>query len=192
MDRPPEPFPELPSDFSRELSPLVPAGKFPFIKTFTGILISLMVVIILGMFGWWLSDRWLQRYPLDTLIPRLYKRIYLYARWAGLSVHPGDTAYTFAEALCTYLSQLSRNSYWMGWMTVGVPLINRITQVFVQTLFDPQKIVVDKEEILRDFMDLRSRLWVLWLFSKAYHYRIFRPFVWENVPVIISMTTEES
>jgi hypothetical protein len=192
MDRPPEAFPELPSDFNLEFSPLVPEDRFSF-EHFTSIVSLIIVVaIILGIIGWQLSDRWLRRLPVETMVSQTYKRIYRYARWAGMRVRPGDTAYTFAESLCNYLTEMSKESYWSEWMLSSVPLVRVMTETFVQSLFDTEKIEISGEETFRIYLDLRYRLWVLLLLGKAYPYRILRSILWINAPLIHPLSSEEA
>lgn len=191
MERPPEPFPELPADFELDLTPLVPERKFSFKTLGTIIWITVAGSFILGLAGWQIANRWMFGLPVDVLIPKLYKRIYRYARWAGLPVGVGDTPYHFSESLVNYLTQLGRECYWSDWVLEGSSMIRTMTAIFVQCLFSPQNLDVGSDEIYPIYLDLRYRLWMLWLLRKAYHLRFLRPLFWENIPLLIQNPAEE-
>lgn len=192
MDRPPQPFPELPSEFDPDFSPLVPESPITFSTFIRIFLILIGGTIIIGLAIWQISDRWLQRQPAKVLIPRLYRRVYRYARWAGLRVQPGITAYTFSEMLIRYLTEMCGESLWSDWMLSAVPLIRYMTETLVRYLFDPQEMDMSAGAFLENYKDLRLRLWVLWLLGKAYRYRILRSILWINAPLIISASSEEA
>ncbi len=191
MDRPAEPIPELPDEFEFDFSPLVPEKGFPVDNWLPVVGVAAIIFISLIFIGWRISDVWLERLEVERLIPRLYKRIYRYAGWAGLQVKPGDTAYQFSEALSVYLTQLGEESYWAEWILEGVGMIREMTTIFVQCTFSPIKHEIDPGEILLLYKQLRVRLWLLVLLGKAYPYRVLRPFLWENLPLLIPMPLEE-
>ncbi len=192
MGRPPEPFPELPSEFDLEFSPLVPENPFTFSRFITIFWFSIAGFLVLGLVFWRVNDRWLQRQPVEVLIPKLYRRIYRYARWSGLRVQPGVTANAFSGMLRQYLTQMSNECLWSDWMLSAVPLIGYMTETLVRHLFDPQEIDKSAGAYFENYCDLRLRLWVLWLLGKAYRYRILRSILWINAPLIISMSSEET
>lgn len=191
IERPAQPFPELPEDFELERFPLVPEKDVPMGNWLWVAVILPVLVVFLVLIGLRISDWWLARERVEVLIPKLYKRIYRYARWAGLPVNPRDTAYHFAESLIIYLEQFGRDSYWADWVLVGVPMIREMTALFVNCLFNPHKFEVDAGEVIFLYKQLRRRLWLLWLYAKAYRYPIFRLFFWENTPLIIPILSEE-
>jgi transglutaminase-like putative cysteine protease len=191
MDRPIEPIPELPDEFEFNFSPLVPEKGFSVERWLPVFGIGPIIFIILVWFGLRISDWWLTRLDLELLIPRLYKRIYGYARWAGIRAKPGDTAYRFADSLISYLTQLGEQSHWSEWILEGIGMIQELTTIFVQYNFSPQKYEIDPGEILLVYKQLRTRLWLLLLLGKAYPYLLLRPFLWENLPLLIPMPLEE-
>ncbi|MFH1634607.1 MAG: transglutaminaseTgpA domain-containing protein [Chloroflexota bacterium] len=193
IERPLEPLPELPDDFELDFGPLVPDNRLSFDNWFSVFGITLFVVIIFILAVWRISDWRLGRTHTDALIliPKLYKRIYRYGGWAGLPVKSGDTAYQFADALIAYLTQLGAESYWAGWILEGAGMIREMTEIFVQCMFNPLREDVEPGDILHLYIQLRSRLWLTCLLGKAYPYRILRPFLWENVPLLIPVSSEE-
>ena len=191
MDRPIEPIPELPDEFEFNFSPLVPEKGFSLKRWLPVFGIGPIIFIILVWFGLRISDWWLTRLDLELLIPRLYKRIYGYARWAGIRAKPGDTAYRFADSLISYLTQLGEQSHWSEWILEGVGMIRELTTIFVQCTFSPIKSEIGAGEILLVYKQLRTRLWLLLLLGKAYPYRLLRPFLWDNLPLLIPMPLEE-
>jgi hypothetical protein len=192
IDRPVEPIPQLPDEFEINFSPLVPENRLSFEHWPRFFGLSLIVVIIFTLVGIRVSDWWFGRLQPDTLVPKLYKRIYRYARWAGLSVKPGDTAYHFASDLNTYLTRLGEESYWADWALEGVGMISRMTEIFVHCMFNPLKEELESGEILRLYKQLRPRLWLLMLLGRAYPHRVIRPLIWRNAPLLISMPLEEN
>lgn len=191
MKRPYEPIPELPNVVEFELPPLVPPKAIPF---------EFMPIIIFGFFGvliivalliWKIADWTSSRLGSGDLLPKLYKRIYMYGRWANLSIKPGDTPYLFSDMLRNYLSQLGSQSYWAGWLLEGNELISRFTDLFVYVMFNPHHRQVNTMEILDLYKKLRLRLWMLIILGKAYPYRFLRPFFWINTPLLIKDSLEE-
>jgi transglutaminase-like putative cysteine protease/uncharacterized protein (DUF58 family) len=191
MERPLERMPELPEEFELDFSPLVPEKEFSFDNWPIILGITLFTMVVLITIGWQISDWWLTRSDPDALILKLYKRLYRYGRWAGLEVGPGDTAYQFSDALVRYLDQLGRESYWSAWILDGAGMIRALTSVLVQCMFNPSQGAINKDELLQLYKQLRPRIWLLLLLGKAYPYRILRPFLWENVPLIIPTSSEE-
>jgi len=191
IERSLEPFPELPDDFELDLSPLVPKNKFALRDWSWLLWLTPILLVAFAGVGFRISDWFLARIPVDILIPRLYKRIYRYARWAGFPVKNRDTAFVFSDAFTRYLTQLGKDSYWAKWLLEGVWMIREMTEVFVQCLFSPQKPDMNSTKILQLYQQLRPRLWVLCLFGKAYSYSVLRPFIWENLPLLIPLHKEE-
>jgi len=191
MDRPQEPIPELPEVFEFDFAPLVPEKIFTFDKwpVFLGVLLIIMIIVVIAV--WQVSDWRLSREEPDNLLPKLYKRIYMYGCWARLTIIPGDTAYAFSEDLDKYLTQLGRECFWAEWLFEGRGMIREITHMFVFTLFNPDYKGVDSNEILNLYKNLRRRLWLLVVLGKAYPYRFLRPFLWINTPLLIQEPLEE-
>jgi transglutaminase-like putative cysteine protease/uncharacterized protein (DUF58 family) len=191
MDRPIEPIPELPDEFEFDFSPLVPEKGVSF-DLWLPILGSVITaILVLAWIRMRISDWWLERLDLDRLIPRLYKRIYLNARWAGLQINPGDTAFHFADSLITYLTQLGGGCHWSEWILDGIDRIQELTLIFVQCTFGSLKVEDEPVDVLLIYKQLRIRLWLLILLGKAYPYRILRPFLWENTSLYNPIPLEE-
>jgi len=191
MDRPQEPIPELPVEFEFDFSPLVPERNFRFEDILLIIGIFAVVLMALILVGWRISDWWLQRMDVDRLTSKLYRRIYRTARWAGARVKPGDTAYHFADSLSMSLTQIGEGSYWSEWILEGVGMIREITSIYVQTLFSSAEITFEPAEIFQLYKQLRMRMWLFLLLSRVYPYRILRPFLWQNTPLLISAPLED-
>jgi len=191
MERPLEPMPELPDEFELDFSPLVSENDFNFDGWPIILGITLFAMAVLIIIVWQISDWRLTRAGSEILILKLYKRLYRYGRWAKLEFDLGDTAYQFSDVLVMHLNQLGRECYWSTWILDGAGMIRELTAVLVHSMFNPNQEAINPEEILRLYKQLRPRLWLLLLLGKAYPYRILRPFLWENVPLIITASSEE-
>jgi transglutaminase-like putative cysteine protease/uncharacterized protein (DUF58 family) len=191
MDRPEEPLPALPADFEFDFSPLVPERTFLGDNWLSMLGLLIAVGLVLAYTGWRISDWWLSRLNTEQLIPRLYKRIYRHARWSGMRVKPGDTAFRFADSLNRYIQQIGEESYWSEWLTKAVPLIDEITLIYVKCMFRSQPPKIEKEDVIQMYKMLRKKLWMLLLLGKVYPYRLLRPFFWENTPLLISTSMED-
>jgi len=192
IDRPPEPFPELPDDFELDFEPLVSRGG----PSFDGWprIVGLVLISGIGVaVVWWQVSEWrLKRMSSEFLLPKLYKRIYRYADWIGLSPRPGDTLYHFMNQFKERLDRLGRTSYWDEWLLEGYELISGITHAYVRTMFSlPKDQVFDTDEIIVAYKRLRPRLWLLWLLTRVYKYPILRPFFWRTTPILVSLPIEE-
>ena len=173
------------------MTPLVPERKISFGSLGLILLAVIFVTLLLALAGWWVADRWIQKLPAKELIPRLYKKIYRYANWAGLSVGSGDTPYQFSDSLIQYITTLGKGSYWSDWILEGPGMVRSMTTVFVRCLFDPQSLDLNSAEIFSLFKQLRHRLWLLWLLGRAYNLRFLRPFLWIESPLFIQNLAEE-
>jgi hypothetical protein len=192
IERPPEPFPELPDDFELDFEPLVLEGRPSFDRWLRTVGLVLISGIGVALVWWRISEWWLKRMPPEALLPVLYKRIYRYGGWIGLSPRPGDTVYRFTNQFKERLDRLGRTSYWDEWLLRGSDLISEITHAYVRIMFSlPKDQVVDTEDIIAAYKQLRPRLWLLWLLTRAYKYQFLRPFFWRTTPILVSLPSKE-
>jgi len=89
------------------------------------------------------------------------------------------------------LTQIGEGSYWSEWILEGVGMIREITSIYVQTLFSSAEITFEPAEIFQLYKQLRMRMWLFLLLSRVYPYRILRPFLWQNTPLLISAPLED-
>lgn len=191
IDRLQEPVSEIPEVFEFDFNPLVPERSIRFDNWQTILGVILIIIVTLGFLVLRVADWMLARKEPHELLPKLYKRIYMYGQLARLNIKPGDTAYCFSENLISYMTQLSRESYWAQWMLDGRRMIRDLSRMFVVALFNPQQKGEDSAQILNLYKKLRYRLWLLVILGKAYPYRILRPFLWINTPLLIQEPLEE-
>jgi transglutaminase-like putative cysteine protease len=191
LERPPEPFIELPQEYEIDFTPLVPQNEFSFEFRSGYLWLTFFVLIIFGFVSVKLIDWRISRWPEDQLLSRLYPMIYRYARWAGLEIDPGNTPYHFSSSLRNYMERFSKESHWERWMMESLPSLDVLTEMLVQCLFNPVRETAKSDEIVQMYRMLRPRLWLLVAFSKAYPYRFLRPFFWVNPPILISVSREE-
>jgi hypothetical protein len=192
MERPQEAIPELPETFEFDFSPLVPETQFSWGKFLAAVLGIILGFLFLGVAAWRFSDWWLSRKSTEELLSRLYKRIYRYGRWSGIKFQPGDTAYQFAENLTATMREIGLESYFADWFLQGEGMVREMTVQFVQHLFNPRHAQVESRQVFQLYQQLRPRLWYLVLLRKAYPYRVLRPFLWENPPILIPVSAEEN
>lgn len=191
IERPQEPIPQLPETFSFDFSPLVSDPQFSWgiiLTVFFGIFLGFILILFVVK---WVSDWWAGRLPTEILLPKLFKRVYHYARWSNMKVRAGDTAYQFAERLIDIVHQIGRESYLADWFLAGEEMVREMTFHLVQYLFNPHHKQVDPKHIFQLYKQLRMRLLFLVLLTKAYPHRILRVFFWENPPLFISVPSEE-
>jgi transglutaminase-like putative cysteine protease len=191
IDRPEEPIPELPPEYELDFSPLVPEREFPTENWLTILVLVISALILIILIGWRISDWWLERLEVDRLLPKLYRKIYRTARWAGLQVKPGDTAFRFADSLNLYFTQIGEECYWSEWFLEGIGMVREMTLIYVQCLFSSLIKDIQPVEVMQLYKQLRRRLWMLLLLGKAYPYPVFRPFLWENPPLLITIPLED-
>ena len=186
-----KPIPELPAELEFDFSPLVPEREFRSEDVLLVIGTSVVVLIALILIGWRISDWWLGRMDTDRMITRLYKRIYRIGRWAGIAAKPGDTAFHYADSLCRSFTQIGEGSYWSDWFLDGVGMVRELTSIYVHALFSSKEIAVDGDDIFLLYKKLRMRMWLFLLFHRAYPYRILRPLLWQDAPLLISLPLED-
>jgi multisubunit Na+/H+ antiporter MnhB subunit len=192
IERPPEALPELPEDFELDFSPLVPEKRFSFdngpLIFWTGLL--LVVIVILA--GWNISDWWLARMPVEKGLPRLYRRLFRYGHWMHLPTEPGVTPFEFSYFLSQHLKQLASGSHWADWLLQGESLLRQVTTAYVQITFNPSSgSTILPHDIMAAYKKLRLRLWVLWFMGRIYKYWVLRPLFWTEAPLFISSFVEE-
>ena len=174
FERPSEPIPELPQDFNFDFEPLVPPGYLRVDLLLGGILLSIPLLILLVWLIWRIADRRLVILPATTLLPKLYKRIYRYARWAEFPMEQRYTIYQFANQFDRYINRFAKDTRWSTWLLEAPGMLLKISESFVQILFTPQA-DVKKWEIIQTFRQLRLRLIFLWLYVKASRYFLPQP-----------------
>jgi hypothetical protein len=158
-------------------------------------LVLLLVVVVL-MSAWLISDWRLSNMTAERQLPRLYRRLYRYGRWLHLPVDPGVTPFEFANYLCAYLEQVATGSHWAGWMMAASPIIRAISAAYVRISFSPSGVLSQDDmfspyDTMLDYKKLRLRLWLVWLMARIYRFWVLRPFFWSEAPLFISTFAEE-
>jgi uncharacterized protein (DUF58 family)/transglutaminase-like putative cysteine protease len=192
IERPPEALPELPEDFELDFSPLVEEKPFSSDNASLIFWLVLLLVVILTLAGWHISDWWLARMPVEKRLPRLYHRLFRYGRWMKLPTKPGVTPFEFSYFLSQHLAELASGSFWADWLMEGEAIIRHLTAAYVRITFNPSSArVMIAFKIMRDYKKLRLRLWVLWFLGRVYRIWFLRPFFWIEAPLYISSFIEE-
>jgi transglutaminase-like putative cysteine protease len=174
FERPSEPIPELPQDFEFDFDPLVPPIHVAVERWLAGILLGILVLIVLIWLIWKISDWRLSFLTVSDLLPKLYKRIYRYARWAEFPVEQRDTIYQFTDQFDGYINRFAKGSRWSNWLLEASGMLQEISDSFVKLLFTPQT-EVETGKVLQTFKQLRLRLLFLWLYVKASRYLFPQP-----------------
>jgi len=186
--------PQLSADFSTTfapkatLIPLIPDDeRFPFdnwvLWTMVGSIILMATLIYWGITIWRMY-----LIQVTTLVSKLYKRIYRYGRWAGLSLLPGDTIYTFANELTQLFYDASLGSHWADWIRQSTGLITYITKSQVYCLFAPSLVNrVSRDEVIKTYQRLLPRFWLLWIMVRIYRFPILRPLFWRDASHFIQV-----
>jgi hypothetical protein len=192
IERPPEAFPELPENFQLDFTPLVQEERFDFDNWTVIFWISLLIILILVLVGWFISDLWLSRLPAEKQLPKVFRRLYRYGRWMHLPEKPGLTPYEFSHYLILHLTQLAGGSYWHDWLLVATEMIEQLSNVYVRTKFNPSSArSIDSEELFSIYKNLRRRLWLMWFLGRVYKYWFLRPLFWGEAPLTIAAFGEE-
>jgi len=192
IERPPEALPELPEDFELDFTPLIQEKPFSLDNKTLIFWITLLLVVILTLTAWGISDLWLARMPAAKGLPRLFRRLYRYGRWMHLPAEPGVTPFEFSYFLSQHLEQLASGSHWADWLLEGETLLRQITAVYVQITFNPSSSsIMVSQEIMMVYKKLRLRLWLLWFMSRIYKFWFLRPFFWVEAPLFVSSFAEE-
>ena len=184
IQRPSEPLPEVPEEFSPSLEPLVPERQLSASRWLKTVGLIFLVAVWLTITLWITSDWWLAHRPADQLVSKLYKRLYRYGRWIGIPAQPGDTPYEFARVLSLHMQSLARNSHWTDWLLIGVEELNRLTEALILHMFSPRgRVAIEGREIFQAYIALRPRLWFLWLLKHVYNHPITWSLFWRQPPV---------
>jgi transglutaminase-like putative cysteine protease len=188
IDRQEEPSPELPADFSFELSPLVPIERgfslnnTPWLLFISAFLLSTVLIY------WGLSNWWMARISIATLVPKLYRRMYRYGRWVGLIPKPGDTVYLYSDKLSRLFLQASQGSHWAGWIRQSSALITQFTHALVIILFAPSsERGVSRDQVIKIYKQLLPRFWLLWLMVRVYRFPILRSLFWNDASQFVKV-----
>jgi len=193
LDRPSDPIPKFSRDYASSFDPLVPK-KEPLVGNWTlGILISLLLAGLFGYFVFLLLDFILERLPVEKQLPIIYKRIYRYAHWIGISSKPGDTVFEFMNQLISHTEQYgyrSRNSEWLFSATFQLREITRAYYLVLYSQTPDQGI--NNKEIALAFRTLRFRLWYSLLLVRSHRYRILHYFLWDSAPIIVSRQPKQT
>lgn len=173
---------ELPEDFELNLTPLVPESRFS-LENWPQILgISIAIILLLGILGWIITEVWLRLTPPSKLPEKIFRRLYKLTHWVGIPLHPGDTAFEFANKLNRYLRILGEENRWLSWLLADTAAINRITDIYVWRLFSlSEKEYFDKISFIRAYKRIRRLMWLLWILTRLYRLKILRPMLGSNV-----------
>ena len=193
LDRPSDPIPKFSRDYASSFDPLVPKKELLIGNWSLGILISLLLTGLLGYFVFLLLDFILERLPVEKQLPIIYKRIYRYAHWIGISSKPGDTVFEFMDQLISHTEQYGYRSRYSEWLFSATYQLREITGAYYLVLYSqtPDQ-GINSKEIALAFRTLRLRLWYLLLLVRCYRYRILRYFLWDSAPIIISRQTKQT
>lgn len=193
IDRPSDPIPKLSEDYAKSYDPLVPKKERGGLKWGLILGSSLLLVTLLGFTGWILSDMSIKRNPANKLLPKLFKRIYRFARWVGITTNPGDTTYEFSEILNHTLKQYGSGSKKAKWLLDIQPQFAELTDAYYKVLFSPQGgELIQSRGIVNTYQKIRPRLWYLGLLIRSYPYRILRFFLWDSAPMFITNLSRKS
>ncbi len=186
IDRPENPIPKFAQGYQSSFDPLVPE-KEPIIINWWLITLGIFLGLpLIGFIIYFVDDIILKRLAPEKQLSRIYRRIYRYSRWLGLSPKPGDTPWTFNKNLIKLISRYGKGSKEAEWALYGADLLREITQSYYLVLYSPGRGEgLDLQETAHNFRDFRFRLWYLLLLVRAYPYRLLRYFLWDSAPMII-------
>jgi hypothetical protein len=192
IERPPESLPELPEGFELDFTPLVSQERFSFDNSWLIVWTVLLSVGFVLLVGWIISDGWLARMPVAKGLPKLYRRLFRYGRWMRLPTQPGITPFEFSYFFSQNMKQLASGSYWVDWLLQGEAMLYQLTSAYVQVIFKPtSEQIINSRDIMRVYMKLRLRIWLLWFLGRIYKYWFLRPLFWIEAPLVISSFVEE-
>ena len=193
IDRPTDPIPKLSEDYEASYDPLVPQKERRMLKWLLIFGSSLLLALLLGFTGWVLSETRLKRHPANKLLPKLYARIFRFAKRAGIITKPGDTTYEFSEALYHTLEQYGSGSKKADWLFDILPQLAELTEAYYEVLFSPQEgALIQPRKIIEMYQEIRPRLWYLELLIRSYPNRILRFILWNSAPGYISIPSGKS
>ncbi|MCJ7716166.1 MAG: hypothetical protein MUO54_06565 [Anaerolineales bacterium] len=193
IDRPNDPIPKLSQDYAASYDPLVPQKERQMLKWFLIFGSSLLLAFLLGFIGWTLSDMSIKRDPANKLLPKLFKRIFRFARRAGIISKPGDTTYEFSEILVHTLKQYGTGSKKADWLLDIQPQLAELTEAYYEVLFSPQEgKLIQSRQIVEIFQNIRPRLWYLGLLIRSHPNRILRFLLWDSAPTFITYPSRKS
>ena len=167
--------------------PLVPEKPKLSINWWLVVAAFLFIPPLFGLAGYYLDDLYLRQLSPEKQLPRIYRRIFRYARWMGHSSAPGNTPNTFTESLIQFMNQYGTGSREADWLLSGTDLLREITGAYYRVMYSPaQGSAVNSKITAGNFRLLRTKLWYLWILVRAYPYRITRFFLWDSAPMLIS------
>ncbi len=193
IDRPENPIPKFAQGYSSSFDPLVPEKTRIPIKWWLVTLVIIFIGPIFGMAVYFLDDFFLKQLPPRKQLTRIYRRIYRYSRWMGLSPIPGDTAYKFSKKLIHFINQYGKGSKEAEWLFYGADLLREITRSFYLVMYSPdQGASIGILDTAQKYRVFRSRMWYLWFLVRMYPFRLMRYFLWDSAPMVISSRPTQS
>ena len=193
LDHPTDPISKLSEDYEASYDPLVPQKERGVLKWLSIFGASLLFAMLLGFTVWSLSDIIIKRYPPNILLPILIKRIFRFAKRAGIITKPGDTTIEFSEELFHIIKQYGSGSKKADWLLDILPQLSKLTEAYYELLFSPkQGELIQPRKIVEIYKKIRPRLWYLELLIRSYHYRILRFLLWDSAPQFITIPSGKS
>jgi len=193
IDRPSDPIPKLSEDYTKSYNPLVPNKEWGVLKWLLILGSGLLLATLLGFTGWILSDMSIKRNPVNKLLPKLFKRIYRFARRVGITANPGDTTYEFSEMFIHTLKQYGSGSKKAKWLLGIQPQFAELTEAYYKVLFSPQDgRLIESRQIVNTYLKIRPRLWYFELLIRSYPNKILRFFLWDSAPMFITNLSRKS
>jgi len=193
IDRLADPILNLSQDYSLLFDPLVPEKPKILVKWWLIILTVLIFPPLLGFTAILLDDLFLNLLPVEKQLPRIYRRIYRYARWAGHSSLPGDTTYEFVDKLIRTLNMYSKGNIYAEWFLSAADQLREITQAYYLLLYSPDgSTKINPQEITLIYRTLRFGLWYLWLLARTYPSVVMHYLLWDSVPMNIRSKQTQS
>ena len=184
IERPDTPVPKFAQDYSPSFDPLVPQRERVSIKWWLVLIITLVFTPILGFTVFQVDYVILKRMPPEKGFLRIFRRIYRYSRWVGLSTNPGDTINRFTGKLVQHINEYGRSSKEAEWLLDAVHILRELTHRYSLVLYSPKRGVgINTQETALMFRQLRPRLWYLWLLVRAFRFRLIRYFLWDSLPL---------
>jgi len=187
LDRPADPIPKFNQDYRSAFDPLVPEAEKQSIP-WNWVILGALIAVTAGVYlGFAIDNFILDRLAPDKQLRVIYRRIYRYAHWIGISTLPGNTVYQFMERLIQTMVVYGKGSRKADWFLAGLNPLRRITRDYNLVLYSkPGQEQISTRENSQAFRLLRPRLWYLWLLGRSYRSRVLRYFIWNTAPMTIS------
>jgi transglutaminase-like putative cysteine protease len=185
IERPESPVPKFSQDYNPSFDPLIHKGERLPIKWWLILIVIMLTTPILGFTLFQVDNAILKRMPPEKGFLRIFRRIYRYSRWVGLTTNPGDTINRFTGRLIQHINEYSSGSKDAEWLLDARDILRELTRLYYQVLYSPNKgAEINPHETTLLFRFLRPRLWYLWLLVHAYRFKLIRFFLWDSLPMI--------